>query len=446
MQVIGLHIGGSFAEVSVWTPQEKKARARALFYLPRHSLRAALPKFLKTLPDQTFSGAFATSRHLERLFDFRLGGSTAQLVTAGFERWPFLNAAGARTGYVQPSRSHPISSAELTFGIDERIGGDGKVLLPLDPATLAPIAEKLKMMQMKRVCVHFLHAHRNPIHEDQAGAWFREQGFEVSVPPRVDGLGEDSRWRASTLEASFSGTFEEQRQDLVTGLADVLPENKIFIHDGEGFKNFAQASKVGTLFGDDVLLTRKNPGVKVLRLDLETWSVVDSELGDEWQSPWGPVAAKGPRRHALQVQPTCVLEACGPGLIGPTEKSDGFEPGPLSFGRGQKLMVFDLWSDHPLIAASLSDQLPEVARGRRDSALLALSRDSKFRDASALQKQLQKEIERWIAVDASEVADPATLVKTGRFAGLFENLGVKDAKGLGSSADRAALAGMEALK
>ena len=94
MQVIGLNIGGSSAEVSVWAPQEKKARARALLYLPRHPLKTALPKFLKTLPDQDFSAAFVTSRQLERLFDFRLGGSTAQLVTAGFERWPFVNAAG----------------------------------------------------------------------------------------------------------------------------------------------------------------------------------------------------------------------------------------------------------------------------------------------------------------------------------------------------------------
>src|SRR5262245_6792309 len=138
MQVIGLHIGGSFAEASVWAQGEKEPRSRALFYLPRHNLKRALPKFLKAQPESNFDAAFVTSRHLERLFDFRLGGSAAQIVTAGVEHWPFLNAAPLKTGWIQPQRSHPISSLELTFAIDERVEADGRVSQPLDVETLAP--------------------------------------------------------------------------------------------------------------------------------------------------------------------------------------------------------------------------------------------------------------------------------------------------------------------
>lgn len=444
MQVIGLHIGGSFAEASVWAPNEKKARARALFYLPRHSLKSALPRFLKTLPDPNFSSAFATSRHLERLFDFRLGGSTAQLVTAGFERWPFLNAAAARSGFVNPTRSHPISSLELTFGIDERVGADGAIVKPLDPAAFEPIAEKLKMMQIKRVAIHLLHAAKNPAHEETAAAWFRERGFDVSVPPRGTASTEEARWRASTLEASFSGTYEEMRSDVVQALSEFMTEDRIRIHDGAGFKPFASASKVGTLFGDDVLLTGKHPGRRFLRLDAETWTLVDSEIAPEWQSPWGPVAVAGPRRRALSVQPTCSLESCAPGVVAPNEKSEGFEPGPLSFGRGQKLMVFDLWADHPGVAGAFAEQMPEAARTRRDSALLALSRESKHRQADGFARQMQKDVERWIAVDAAEMADPATLSKTGLFASVLAGLPFPQLAGeTESAADRAARAGLE---
>ena len=134
-------------------------------------------------------------------------------------------------------------------------------------------------------------------------------------------------------------------------------------------------------------------------------------------------------------------------MIAPNEKSEGFEPGPLSFGRGQKLMVFDLWADHPGVAATFAEQMPEAARARRDSALLALSRDSKHRAIDGFAKQLQKDVERWIAVDAAEMADPATILKTGVFAPVLAGLSLPELSSAQESAsDRAAWAGLETMK
>lgn len=421
MQAIGIHVGASFAEISVWARGEKKSRAKALFYLPRQNLKSHLPKFLKTLPEPQFDAAFVTTRYLERLFDFRLGGSTAQLVTSGFEKWPFLAAGAQRKGWVRPAKSLPISSADLSFAVDERVEADGRVSRPLDLTTLVPIAEKLKLMQVKRVCVHFLHAATNPVHEAAAAAWLREQGFEVSLPPSAPELPETARWRASTLEASFSGTFEELRSEIVAALAEFVPEDKIRLHDGRGFRSFESASKVGCLFADDVLLSRE-PGHGVfLQLETDQWSLLRREDTPVWHSPWGDVALPGPKRRLLAVQPTCPLESCGPGLVGPAEKTESFEPGPLCFGRGQKLMVFDLWAASPKLRESLSEHITDSHLNRRNSALIALARETKAKDPDAFVRRARAEIEEWIQVDVAD-EDPTQLRRIGRLAPVLDGL------------------------
>lgn len=445
MQAIGIHVGASFAEISVWAHGEKKSRAKGLLYLPRQNLKTHLPKFLKTLPEPNFEAAFVTTRYFERLFDFRLGGSTAQLVTSGFEKWPFLAAAPAKRGWVRPAKSLPISSGELSFAVDERVAADGRVERALDPATLAPIAEKLKLMQVKRVCVHFLHAAKNPSHEKTAAAWLRDQGFEVSLPPAMPELSEISRWRASTLEASFSGTYDELRSEIVTALAEFVPESAIRIHDGRGFQTFDDASKVGSLFADDALLTRESGHGVFLQLDTEQWSVLRRESTDEWQSPWGPVACPGPKRRLLAVQPTCALESCGPGLVAPAEKTESFEPGPICFGRGQKLLVFDLWAGHQKLREGLGDHITDAHLNRRNSALIALARETKAKDADTFARRTRAEIEEWIQVDVAD-EEPSSLRRIGRMAPVLEGLEFLTPGILHeTAADRVVRAGLEAM-
>ncbi len=445
MQVIGLHIGGSFAEASVWAKGEAVPRAKSVFYLPRHPLKNALPSFLKTLPDPTFAGAFVTSRYLERLFDYRLGGSTAQIVTAGFERWSFLNAAPAKVGWIQPTRSNPISSLEHSLPVAERIDATGAVLVPLTMESLVPIATKLKAQQIRRVCVHFLHANINPVHEKMAASWLREQGFEVWTPPPAPDLDEGSRWRASTLEASFAGTFEESRSEMISALTDFVPETSVKIHDGQGFKNFNEASKVGTLFADDALLARQKKYPALVTLELDHWSLWQAHSTKTWASPWGTVACEGPKRRPLVVQPSSALELAGPESIKAGEKAEGFEPGPLSLGRGRKPMTFDLWATDDSIQSSLSEQINAAAMARRDSALLTLSRETKNRGTDAFLKSIKSEISRWIASDIALDVEHHQAAKIGRMARALDQVLLPMADLPAGPSDRVALAALEDL-
>ncbi|MBX3033098.1 MAG: hypothetical protein KF865_04170 [Bdellovibrionaceae bacterium] len=454
MQVIGLHIGSSFAEVSVWKANGTKASpsrtASAVFYLPRQNLKSALPKFfagfLKPAEDR-IDAAFITTRFLERLCDYRLGGSTAQLMTAGLESWPFLNGAPSRAGWMQPQKSLPIASQELSFAINERLSAEGEVLKPLDPRELAAVAEKLRPMNIRRVCVHFLHARRNAVHQDMAAAWLREQGFDVFLPP-ADAPNESAAWRASTLEASFAGTFDELFQDIEKGFAEVVPAERLFFHDGRDFVNAPKCSRVASLFGEDRLLGERTPGEGwILDLGLESWRLLDPSRDEDWRSPWGQVAARRPRRFELRWQPTLAIGQTEDHDIGPGRRPEGYEPGPISFGRGQKLLVFDLFADDIPEESGLREQISETARSRREGVLNALGRQTVKKDAAGLVRLLREKILESLVLDVNLKYPRGPLRLTGFFAPILEKELSARLKGRvvptprESSADRAAKAG-----
>lgn len=425
MQVIGMHIGSSFAEICFLQSNNKgqlvPMNEPTYLYLPRQSLRTQLPKLLQAHPSFKPEKAFITSQFLERLFDFRLGGSTAQLVTAGCETWPFLGASAVSRGWIDPVKSQPIASGELSFAVEERILPSGEVRTPLDLKQLEEIATKLKAQQIKRVCIHFLHAAINPMHQNAAAQMMREQGFDVFVPSESADLSEGIRWRRSTLEASFSGTFDELRSEIEKGFEGTLSPEQILFRDHRRPQSGPETSRVGTLFGlDECLLAQSSGAPSVVDLGLESWRLILRKDQKSWTSPWGCLEAKSQAtRMDLRCQPTSIVERTGHGEVLIQPRKEGFEPGPLSFGRGQKLLVFDLFSsdlqDHPC----LKDQMPATGIAKRDSFLNTLCRNSRLNDPEKLLKQLRADVLDAIAWDLNVHLIDGPLVIHGFFASLL---------------------------
>lgn len=63
------------------------------------------------------------------------------------------------------ARSEPLVPRHLRFGIEERLRADGRVDIPLDPASLAKTIAQLKAADVTSVAVCYLHAYRDPAHE-----------------------------------------------------------------------------------------------------------------------------------------------------------------------------------------------------------------------------------------------------------------------------------------
>lgn len=67
----------------------------------------------------------------------------------------------------------PLVPRNLRLGVAERLRADGSVLTPLDPADLAGAIATLKDSGVESVAVCFLHAWKNPAHEEAAAAAIR---------------------------------------------------------------------------------------------------------------------------------------------------------------------------------------------------------------------------------------------------------------------------------
>lgn len=378
-QAIGLHIEPYFAEVSVrnvGAALGSSDEVRTTFYLPRQKISPCLTRFLAEMASRP-AVIGVSCRYLERLAGFRLGGSTAQVVTAGFEHWSFFNPGVLeRNGRPGPPRP-ALSSSDLSFGVRERISADGSVLEPLEIGELSAIADKLTLQKAKRVCLHFLHAPRNPSHQNSAAEFFRERGFEVFVPDEsLNAVDEIPRWRMNVLQASLSGTFDDLHQEIRQALPAGWEETPIHFLGKDGWTPHGRPRHLahcGTAIDD---LWASHLEAPFVHFGLERWTAVDPNHRElSWRSPWGLLPIDGARREDLLIQPSHELESLIDSATEPTE--GGFEPGPVCFGRGQKLLIFDLFGENARQDRRMAPWISDAGLQRRDDLLRALERHRK---------------------------------------------------------------------
>lgn len=104
----------------------------------------------------------------------RKGAKAALVTTSGF-RDVLEIARGNRPDPfdLHYRRDEPLIPRPLRFEIGERIGSNGEVILPLDVAALAPLAEKLKALGIEAVAIFFMNSYANQQHEDIAAQQLR---------------------------------------------------------------------------------------------------------------------------------------------------------------------------------------------------------------------------------------------------------------------------------
>jgi len=78
-------------------------------------------------------------------------------------------------------RAAPLVERRLRREIRERIGPDGRVVLPLQADELDAILDDFERERVESVAVCLLHAYRNPAHEAAIGAAAAARGFSVSL-------------------------------------------------------------------------------------------------------------------------------------------------------------------------------------------------------------------------------------------------------------------------
>ncbi len=429
--VLGVSVGESFAEISLFQNPASFTEAQVLgqkrSYLPRESLKSSLQSFLAQHQATPPEFAVFSLRFLEKILDYRLGGSVAQIVTAGFENWIRLRS--------QNTALPALSSSELIFPVQERMTAQGKIEKILEESELQAIAEKLKTTECKRVCIHFLHAPTNPAHEIQAAEFFKAQGFEVFVPEKSGGEDEVSRWRKNTLNASVSGTFQELKEQIIEATQGILSAEKIFFlgSQGEVFQD-ESTSRLSTMFAVNSAMAKVlgAPQQKdVLYLGLEKFVLISGkEWRSTWPSAWGLVECSLPESRELALQPTAGLEINFFEHLDFSTKVESWEPGPMIMGRGQKPTLIDLWSESSEIQEleGLKDRVAAQGQQRFKNTLMTLWKSCRQKnvDMDKMTTQLRRLSAQTVLLETLLHQKTESVIVAGPLAPLFKDALKKD--------------------
>lgn len=421
--LLGVSVGESFAEYTLLSESKPIAHKRA--YLSRESLKQSLQQFISDHSESTPRQVFVSLRLPRKLLNFQLSGAVAHITTEGFEHWLNICSSGTQE----------LTNKDLLFSLRERILADGTVELPLDLSELEGVAEKIKLKGVKKVCLHLLHSCTYPEHAKKAQALLEEKGLEVFLPEKSDSPDEVHRWNKNALNATISGIFADRKAELLEALSNTLSPDCIHFLTSEGkLLHHTAPQEVGSLFSASTAIGQSLSGTDksdVLFLGLEHFLLISgSEWDKTWVSPWGPVEAPHLQTKELSIQPTSGITLNNFGRFDFAANQEGWEPGPMFLGRGQKLSLLDLWAENAKLATvqGLEDRISAQGIQRFKNSLYALSKISKSRDneVSHLTKEMQSLALQRLAIEAIIHRQRKKMVVTGPLASVFSNVFKKD--------------------
>ncbi len=391
--VVGLQIGHSFFEIIARLQSEtKKTKSPPFiffqrFYLSQTNLETGLKKSFQILaelhPQIAVSELRASSYLFEKIFETRLGGSVAQLVTEGFQDWLRLRQPVQQSYYdTMASRFEALGSQENIYPIKERISAGGKVLEALDKTQILDLVPLLKDKKIEKVCLNFLFSNLNSDHLLRAKDILETAGFQVFMTaprsqqdPRED---EAPQWRKNVLNACLSGSFQEQKAEILKGCEGYLQPDQVFYFDGTRPQvvGSPSISLADSLFASTSLLNQfYSDQSEVLFLGLEKWFISrPKNLLPQWNSIWGAMEGPVPETRQLELQPTVLLRKSPLGELTFSGDKSGFEPGPMIFGKSLRPTLIDLIVQHKGLDF-LKTWSPAAGLGRFENTLLSYAKE-----------------------------------------------------------------------
>ncbi|MGH7155282.1 MAG: hydantoinase/oxoprolinase N-terminal domain-containing protein, partial [Acetobacteraceae bacterium] len=223
---IGIDIGGTFTDFAVWDGNPEGYRAVEAFKLPStppafaEAVKQGLLHLLETgriTRDQPALIVHGTTVSTNAVIE-RSGPPLALLVTSGFR--DILSIARLR--FDRPvdlfnTRPAPLIPRRMVFEVPERLLADGSVDTPLRPEDAAAAAQAALDAGAAAVAICFLHAYRNPLHEQAAAKAIR------AVIPGINLVLSHEIWpQAQEYERACAALLNAYAQRAMSGYLDEL--------------------------------------------------------------------------------------------------------------------------------------------------------------------------------------------------------------------------------
>jgi 5-oxoprolinase (ATP-hydrolysing)/N-methylhydantoinase A len=190
---LGFDIGGTFTDFVLVDEKTGATHLNKCLTTPDDPSRGVIDGLVPLLREADATGEavdiaiHATTLITNALIE-RKGARTALLTTEGFRD---VLEMGTEVRYdiydLFLERPAPLAPRERRFEVAERLDKDGTVLTPLDEAGVRAVARRMRALRVEAVAVVFLHAFRNPAHEQRAAAILAEEmpGVSISVSSAV---------------------------------------------------------------------------------------------------------------------------------------------------------------------------------------------------------------------------------------------------------------------
>jgi N-methylhydantoinase A len=118
----------------------------------------------------------------------RKGARTALITTEGFEDVIEIGRQARPELYnLIVARPAPIVARQFRFGLGERVGSDGSIILPVDEDNLREIIERIAAPEsrIESVAVCLLFSFANPAHEEAVARMLESTGIPVSLSHKI---------------------------------------------------------------------------------------------------------------------------------------------------------------------------------------------------------------------------------------------------------------------
>jgi N-methylhydantoinase A/oxoprolinase/acetone carboxylase beta subunit len=358
---IGVDTGGTFTDLVLLTGDQvlvHKVRstpqdpARAILGGIAEILGAAAIARGPSTPalDVVHGSTVATNALLERR-----GARVALVATAGFEDVLRIGRQTRRELYnflVEDRR--PVVDSALVFGVGERMGADGRPIVPIDESDVAPLVERIRASSVESVAVCLLHSYANPAHELVLARALEAAGLDVSASHGVlPEYREFERWSTTVVNAYVTPLMARYLATLEAGLAGarlaVMQSNGGSISAARAKAVAVQTILSGPAAGavGALALARASGYPRAISFDMggtsTDVSLLDDAIGLTMESTVGDFPVRLPMLDIHTVGAgggsIAYVDAGGALRVGP--RSAGAEPGPVCYGTGDELTVTD---------------------------------------------------------------------------------------------------------
>jgi N-methylhydantoinase A len=348
---IGIDTGGTFTDfIVIRDGKVEMFKELSTPHSPEEAIMKGMARVVTPAPEVIHGSTVATNALLERK-----GAKTALLTTHGFEDVIVIGRQTRRELYnIFVTRPAPLVPDTLRFGVRERVLYNGEIETPLEHKSLAGIIGQLRDRQTESVAVSLLYSFANPEHERTIRSELQSLNIPISLSSDVMPEYREYERTSTTVINAYLAPLMSQ---YLRRLQEKLTKSDLRVMQSNG-----GAVKAETAAAEPVRTILSGPagGVvgafhigqacgydKIITFDMGGTST-DVALCEgnitvthESQVDGMPVGIPMMDIHTVGAGGGSIahLDAGGALRVGP--ESAGADPGPICYGKGERLTVTD---------------------------------------------------------------------------------------------------------